>query len=112
MLKNIKIISKYLLIILSAVIISSLTQFIVLFGRPQISQPSLEQICNTTAFYKPSLPPQHDSGFPVPYVTHYVTDDGCGLEKIVDSNRFILNCVFWTLILISLTQVAAKHKKR
>jgi hypothetical protein len=112
MLKKLKPVFKYLLLILVAVIITFLTQSIDLYGHPKVTQPGINDICNTSAFYKLQLPPSHDSGFPVPYITHYVSDGGCGVGRPITWASFILDVIIWFVVLIVLIRLIKFATKR
>lgn len=96
---------KYLLLTLVAVIITFFTQFAALYGQPYVTQPNLDDICNTTAFYKPSLAPSHDSGLPIPYITHYVSDGGCGVGRPITWYVFILDVIIWLIVITILVKL-------
>lgn len=111
MLKNSKLVFQYFLVTLAAVIITFFTRFADVYGHPYVTRPSFDDFCNTTAFYKPSSPPSHDSGFPLPYITHYVSDGGCGVGKPITWYLFIMDCVIWFVIIAGFRKIILKSKK-
>jgi hypothetical protein len=112
MLKNIKPVLKYFIVTLAAVIITFISQSAAFYGHPHVTQPSFKDICNTTAFYKPSLPPRHDSGLPLPYITNYVSDGGCGVGRPITWYLFILDCIIWFVIILGFQKIISRAKKR
>ncbi len=103
--KYIKLLVRYFLLALVALIITWFTQFTALYGHPSISQPSItsiNNICNTSLNYKTSLPPIHDSGFPIPYITHYTA--GCGVGMPIILYLFIIDCLIWLLVMIGIVK--------
>ena len=112
MIKNLKPVFKYLLLTLIAIIITFVTQSADLYGHPYVSQPGQNDLCNTTAFYKYSLPPTHNSGLPIPYITHYVVDGGCGVGKPISWGIFILDVAIWLIVLIILVKLVKSVSNR
>ncbi len=109
--KHIRLLVKFSSLVLVALIITWFTQFAALYGHPSISQPSINNLCNTSLNYKPSLPPSHDSGLPIPYITHYTPDNGCGVGAPIIFYLFIIDCILWFLVVmgtISLIKYFAK----
>jgi hypothetical protein len=109
---KLKSILKYFLLTLAAVIVTFLTQTVDLYGHPYITQPGIDDICNTTAFYKLQLPPSHDSGIPIPYITHYVSDGGCGLGRPITIFLFILDVLIWLVVLNFLVNLVKNVMER
>ena len=110
--KYLQLFLKYFLLVLVALIITWITQFVALYGHPSISRPGLNDICNTTAFYRPTPTPSHDSGLPIPYVTHYVADGGCGLGMPINLFIFMIDCLVWFLVIVGITRLIRYLAKR
>ena len=104
MTKYLKFLVKYCLLVLVALIITWFTQFTALYGHPSISQPGINNLCNTSLNYKPSLPPSRDSGLPIPYITHYTSDNGCGVGTPTILYLFIIDCVIWLLVMVGVVR--------
>jgi hypothetical protein len=96
--KYLKLFVKYFLLALAALIITWFTQFAALYGHPTISQPSI--YCNTSSNYIMTLPPSHDSGLLIPYITHYISDGGCGVGTPITLYLFVIDCLIWFLVVV------------
>jgi hypothetical protein len=101
--KYLKLSTKYFLLALTALIITWFTQFAALYGHPSISQPSI--YCSTDAYYVPTSPPSHDSGLPIPYITHYISDNGCGVGMPITAYLFIIDCLIWFLVMVGVIRL-------
>jgi hypothetical protein len=108
--KYLKLYVNYFLLALAALIITWFTQFAALYGHPTISQPSI--YCSTDAYYVPTSPPSHDSGLPIPYITHYISDNGCGVGRPIALYLFIIDCLIWFLVMIGVIRLIKYLSKK